>query len=217
MRLSAMRLSTKTIRVAVAAACVAILLPVAADAACSPDTFGAQKRAVCGSEKCPYFTPPEEIAAIARGLFSESIGLFINDGFAGWIGIDLDKNEIVDVQRYAGSKLGQAPRADALDPKVVRRETQEGDRHWIDIVRRVPLAAGTAGDLVCAANAVWAEPPAAALRPVITDMHLGVVLVDRGTRKTAGGPGGMSEAAEALHKRLVNGEPAAIIVTPPKR
>src|SRR5262245_38047276 len=128
MHLSARRPLTRTIRVAVVAACAAILLPAAADAACSPDTFGAQKRAVCGSEKCPFFTPPAEIATIARGLFSESIGLFINDGYAGWIGIDLDARKIVDVQRYAGAKLGEAPRADRLDPKVVRRETQEGDR-----------------------------------------------------------------------------------------
>jgi hypothetical protein len=212
-----MRLPVVSIRMTLAAACAAILLPAAADAACSPDTFGAQKRAVCGSEKCPFFTPPAEIAAIARGLFSERIGLFINDGYAGWVGVDLDKGEIVDVQRFAGSKLGEAPRANALDPKAVRRETKEDGRHWIDILRRAPLVSAAAGDIVCGANTVWAEQAGIVLRPVITDMHSGVVLIDRETRKAVGGPGGMSEAADALHaqlQRLVRGAPAVIV---PKR
>src|SRR5262245_60201782 len=153
-----MRLPVETIRITFAAACAAMLLPTAAGAACPLDSFAVRKVDVCGSGKCTSFTPPVEIEAIARGVYAETIGLFINDGFAEWVGVDLDKSEIVEVQRFAGRELGAAPRAGS-DPNVTRRETRDGDRHTIDIVRRAPLAADAAGDIVCGANAVWAAPP----------------------------------------------------------
>jgi len=193
------------------------MLPGAAGAVCPLDTFGAQKIDICRSEKCSYFTPPAEIAAIARGAYSEMIGLFINDGLAEWIGVDLDKNEIVQVQRYAGRQLGAAPRASGKN--ITRRETREGDRRWIDVTRRTPLASDAAGDIVCSANTVWAEPPGPP-RVSITDMHQGVVLVDRGTRKAVGGPGGMSDTARVLHaqlERLTGRAPPAIVPIPSGR
>jgi len=197
-----MRLLVETIRVTLAAACAAVLLPAAADAACPLDSFADRKVDVCGSGKCTSFTPPVEIEAITRGVYGETIGLFINDGYAEWVGIDLDKSEIVEVQRYAGRELGAAPRASS-DPNVTRRETRDGDRHWIDVVRRAPLAADAAGDIVCSANTVWAAPPSIVPPSLsITDMHQGVVLIDRGTRKASGGPGGMSRPAQALHAQL---------------
>jgi len=213
-----MRLPVETIRVSIAAACaaMAMLLPAAAGAACPIDTFAAKKQNVCRGETCTSLEPPEEIAAIARGVYSETVGRV--DGLAEWIGVDLDKRQILEVKRYTGRQLGAAPLASGLN--VSRRETHEGDRHWIDVTRRSFLLPSTAGDIVCSANAAWAEL-SKPLRGGVSGMHLGVVLVDRGTRKSIGGVGGMTSASRALHTRLEGLEaptaPTIIMLAPAGR
>jgi hypothetical protein len=208
--------STRTMLVTIA---IAAVLPVAASAAgCPLDSFGARKLHTCGDDRCGSFTPPPEIAAIKRGLYGEMVGLFINDGLAEWIGVDLDAGEIVRVERYAGPHLGGAPRAATPSAQLSRRETGQGRHRVIDIIRRAPLARDTAEDIVCAANAVWTDddrPPMSS----ISDMHLGVVLVDGAARRAEGGPAGMTAAVRALHYRLeaLKGRPAPVEVPLPPR
>ena len=185
-----------------AAAGLVMLLPVAASATnCPLDSFGARKVGTCRDASCLFFTPPPEIAAIKRGVYSQFVGIFINDGLAEWIGVDLDAGEIVRVERYAGPRLGDAPQVAQASPQLSRRETNVNGKRRIDIIGRAPLPRETAEDMVCAANAVWideAHPPGGSS----SDVDEGVVLVDGATLRAEGGPSGMTKAVKALYDRL---------------
>lgn len=173
-----------------------------AGAGCPLDAFGVRKVNTCSSGKCTTFEPPPEIAAIKRGLYGEMVGLFINDGLAEWIGVDLDTGEIVRVERYAGPHLGRAPRIATPSAQLSQRVTGQGRSRMVDTIRRAPLARDTAEDIVCAANDMWADAGPPPMSGGVTDMHLAVVLVDGTTRKSDGGPLGMAAAARAVHERL---------------
>ena len=186
----------------VAAAAVATVLPLAAaGAGCPLDSFGARKLGTCPDASCRSSGAPPEIAAIKRGFYNEMVGLFINDGLAEWTGVDLDAGDIVNVRRYAGPRVDGAPSVEQSSARLNRRETRPDGKPIIDIIRREPLAREAMEEIVCAANDAWADagrPPMSS----ISDMHLGIVLVDGGTRRTDGGPFGMRDAARALQARL---------------
>jgi hypothetical protein len=71
-----------------------------------------------------FKTGPDEIAKICRGVYAEFVELFINDGFASWLGIDISSRDIVEVQRYAGPMLNRAPKISFPSRDYFTRETK---------------------------------------------------------------------------------------------
>jgi hypothetical protein len=195
-------MSSRATLTTLAAIAMAMVLPVAASAAgCPLDSFGVHKLRTCEDSGCNLGALPAEIAAIKRGLYSEYIGLFINDGIGERIGVDLDAGETVFVERYSGPRVKNAPHVAQPTPQLSRRESLLKGKRVIDISRRAPLARETAEDIVCAANAAWTDktvPPAGGF----SDLAVGVVLVDGATRRVEGGVIAMTPAAQALYDRL---------------
>lgn len=170
-----------------------------AAATCPPDTFGAGKRDTC-RPKCSSGVAPDEIARMSRGVYAESIGLFVNDGLASWLAVDIDRREIVEVRRFAGPHLKNAPPVSAPDANHYRREIKTDRQNWIEVVRRAPLTPAPLEEIVCLANALWAGGPT--LPAHLSDMHNALLLVDRGTEKKFGGPGELADEALRLRRRL---------------
>ena len=173
-------------------------------AGCPRASFGAEKAAVCEREKCRFFTPPEEIARISRGLYSEYVGLFVNDGGARWLGLDLDRMQLIEVSRFAGRRMGNAPIIDSSDQDNYRRETKTDRVHWIDVVHKRALNDEQVDELVCAANHLWIaqETPSSAPPRPATDVHNELFLLDRDSVKSFGGAGALPAQAQPLHKLL---------------
>lgn len=175
-----------------------------APAACPLDSFGETKVRTCSGTKCGSANAPKEIAAISRGLFSENIGLFINDGHARWIGVDLDRSEIVEVERFAGARFAQAKpefRKMKQTANHYGRQIKGLNSRAIEFVRRKPVDKAALGDLVCAANELWAYAPDPGVVPLIgpmSDSHNKLYLLDQGTIKDFGGPGDLAEAPRKL-------------------
>lgn len=166
--------------------------------------FGAERTGVCQREKCRFFTPPDEIARISRGLYSEYVGLFVNDGSARWLGLDLDGMELIEVSRFAGRRLSNAPVIDSPDQDNYRRETKTERLHWIDVVRKRALSDEQVDELVCLANRLWMaqESPSTTPPRPATDVHNEMFLVERDSVKSFGGAGALPPQAQALHKLL---------------
>lgn len=137
---------------------------------------------------------------MSRGIYAETIGLFVNDGLASWLALDMDRQEIVEVRRFAGPRLNSAPRVSAPDANHYRHEVKTDQRNWIEVVRKAPLAPASLDDIVCLANALWSS--GATLPAPMSDMHNALMLVDRGTEKKFGGPGQLSGDARLLRQRL---------------
>jgi hypothetical protein len=179
-----------------------------ASAACPLASFGETKASTCTGPKCGSANAPKEIAAISRGLFSENIGLFINDGHARWIGVDLDRSEIVEVERFAGARFAQAKpefRNMKHTANHYGREIKGINSRVIELVRRKPVDNAALGELVCAANELWAYAPEAGLKPLIgpmSDSHNRLYLLDQGTIKDFGMPGELTEAPRKLRALL---------------
>jgi hypothetical protein len=197
-------------RILVVATAVAFLAAgtYAASAACPLASFGETKARTCTGTKCRSANAPTEIAAITRGLFSENIGLFINDGHARWIGVDLDRSEIVEVERFAGARFAQAKpvfRKMKHTANHYGRETRGLNSRMIEFVRRKPVDIAALGELVCAANELWAFAPDPALGPLIgpmSDSHNKLYLLDQGAIKDFGGPGELTETPRKLRALL---------------
>jgi hypothetical protein len=192
--------------------CLAIPSPVAIAAglslvvslpvfsACPVETYGAAKSSVCTGEKCNFIAPPVEIAQISRGGYLEEIGLL--SGGATWIGLDLKLGTLIEVQRYAGVRLWDAPRISSPTDDRYARETKTGRTHWIDIVRKRPATLDETSDFVCAANGLWTTNQRF-LRNA-TDIHSALFLLDGDSIKNFGGLGLLSGDAEALQKLLIS-------------
>jgi hypothetical protein len=75
----------------------------------------------------------------------------------------------------------------------------------IEIVRKTKADRAALGDVVCAANALWADKPDPALGPQVarmSDSHNKLFLLDRGVAKDFGGPGELTEAPRGLRDKL---------------
>jgi hypothetical protein len=91
-----------------------------------------------------------------------------------------------------------------------RRQTEIAKVPVVDIVQKRPVDKRKLGDFVCAANTLWAGDPDAGKRepnvgpPVarVSDVHNGLHLVDRATRKYFGGPGELTPTPRALRGQL---------------
>jgi hypothetical protein len=197
-------------RISVLAAAAAVLAaaPQTSLAACPLASFGEAKTQTCSGKECGPVNAPKEISAISRGLFSESIGLFINDGHARWIGIDLDRSEIVEVERFAGARFAQAKpefRKMKHNANHYGREIRGLNSRAIEFVRKKPIDNPVLGDVVCAANELWTyvpDPSVARLIGPMSDSHSKLYLLDRGAIKDFGGPGELIEAPRKLRALL---------------
>jgi hypothetical protein len=177
-------------------------------ATCPLASFGETKTRTCTGTNCGSANAPKEITAISRGLFSENIGLFINDGHARWIGIDLDRSEIVEVERFAGTRFAQAKpefRKMKHTANHYGREIRGLNSRAIEFVHRKPVDNAALGELVCAANELWAYAPDPEIAPLIgpmSDSHSKLFLLDQGTIKDFGTPGELTEAPRKLRALL---------------
>jgi hypothetical protein len=141
---------------------LACLLPTAAHAACDVARFGESATKTCprSTGNCIPSYLPEEISDIAKGAVVESVGLAVNDGRASWRALDIDRKEVVVVERYAGRRRGQAPRVNSSTPYEYLKTFDQDQTRWVDHVRRYPLSAAKFMALTCLASGAWSEGPA---------------------------------------------------------
>lgn len=141
---------------------LATLLPAtAARAACDLARFGEPAPRTCprSSEDCLPRYLPDEVKEIVRGAAVEWVGLAVNDGRASWRALDIDRRELVVVERYAGRRLGRAPRVETATPHEYLRTAGDGDTRSIDHVRRWPLSPARFDALACLAAGAWSARP----------------------------------------------------------
>lgn len=141
--------------IAVALSVLAALLPTtAALAACDLARFGEPAPRTCprATAECLPGHLPDEVKQIVRGAALEWVGLAVNDGRASWRALDIDRRELVVVERYAGSRVGRAPRVETATPHEYLRTNGEGDSRSIDHVRRWPLSPARFDALACVAG-----------------------------------------------------------------
>jgi hypothetical protein len=197
-------------RILILAAATAFLAaaPQTSRADCATASFGETKKQICTGNKCGPANAPKEISAISRGLFSENIGLFINDGHVRWIGVDIDRSELVEVERFAGARFAQA--------KPEFRNMKHGTNHYgreirglnsraIEFVRKKPIDSAALVEVVCAANELWTHAPDPSIAPLMgpmSDSYSKLYLLDRGAIKEFGGPGEVIEAPRKLRVLL---------------
>jgi hypothetical protein len=143
------------------AVALATMLPAAAPAACDLARFGDPAPRSCprSSEECLPRHLPDEVRGIVRGAVVEWVGLATNDGRATWRALDIDRREVVVVERYAGPRLGRAPRIESATPHEYVRASGEGDSRSVDHVRRWPLSQARLQAIACVAAGAWSERP----------------------------------------------------------
>ena len=79
-------------------------------AACDLASFARVKSELtCFLKDCRRTSAPDEVKQIERGVYVEFIGLSVNDGVASWMGVNLEKNELFQVNRFAGPHLRRVP------------------------------------------------------------------------------------------------------------
>lgn len=147
-------------RASMLAVAVACLLPAASHAGCDLAKFGAAAPNACvrSSTDCVPAFLPEEIRAIGKGAVLETIGLAINDGRATWRALDIERNEVVVVERYAGRRLGQAPTVDKPTARDYLKTVDPEPSRVVDHVRRYPLSPAGTATLACQVTDVGAGP-----------------------------------------------------------
>lgn len=140
---------------------LAALLPAAAAAACDLARFGDPAPRTCprAAAECLPGYLPDEVTQIVRGAAVEWVGLAVNDGRASWRALDIDRRELVVVERYAGPRVGRAPRVETATPHEYLRTNGEGDARSIDHVRRWPLSPARFDALACLAAGAWSARP----------------------------------------------------------
>src|SRR6185295_1596888 len=91
-----------SVRLSLLAAALVCLAPMPSRADCDLARFGASATGACSraSADCVPAYLPEEIRAIVRGPVLETIGLAVNDGRASWRALDIERREVVVVERY---------------------------------------------------------------------------------------------------------------------
>jgi hypothetical protein len=103
---------------------------------------------------------PSRVRAIQRGVVTEFVGLFVNDGTASWSAVDFQSGELIQVQRYAGPFLDTAPKVVSPSPQHYTEETNTGGNHWIDEVRVVAITAEKREQIACLAQPLWGDADA---------------------------------------------------------
>jgi TonB family protein len=113
------------------------------------------------TQAMPLESPPPEIARIKRGYISSFIGGFINDGLASWGGIDLDRMEIVSVQRQIYDRRATLtkpfidPTFQPWDHRSFGRKWSDKDRTEMEVVLIGDLSGPDVNAFVCVANKIW--------------------------------------------------------------
>jgi hypothetical protein len=197
------------------AVALSALLPAAAAAACNLARFGDPAPRSCArtSQDCLPRHLPEEVSGIVRGAVVEWVGLAANDGRASWRALDIDRREVVVVERYAGRRIGRAPRVESATPHEYVRASGDGDSRMVDHVRRWPLSPARFEALACIAAGAWSarEMP---LRET-SDSAVGFYLlladraqVDTGLGRFAGSPARIERAVDDIVKRQRPGSTA---------
>lgn len=191
------------------AVALAALLPAAAAATCDPARFGQPAPRTCprASSDCLPAYLPDEVKRIVRGAALEWVGLAVNDGRASWRALDIDRRELVVVERYAGQRVGRAPRLESATPHEYLRTNGEGDARSVDHVRRWPLSPARFEALACIAAGAWSEQvlPVRELSDSASRFYL--LLADRAQADTAlgrftGPPVRFERLADDIAKRL---------------
>lgn len=171
-------------------------------ASCSPPPdlaglpFGARKFGATSSLEL-FFVPPVEIEHIKRGVHTEYVGLFINDGIARWCGFDLDTCQAMKIERFGGRCLPSAPEVPSPTPTHFRRNLGI-DR--VEVVTIKPLTDEQIAELVQTSNLLWISP--ARFFSHATDVHNALVLRDGAEAKSFGGPGRLIGPARKLAELL---------------
>jgi TonB family protein len=109
----------------------------------------------------PLESPPPEIARIKRGYISAFIGGFINDGLASWFGVDLDRMEVISVQRHIYDRRATLTKP-FIDPSFQSWDDRGFVRKWSDKGRTETeavlvgvLDGPDANAFICIANKIW--------------------------------------------------------------
>jgi TonB family protein len=124
-----------------------------------PEGEAAKKR--IRIQAMPLESPPPEIARIKRGYISQFIGGFINDGLASWFGVDLDRMEVISVQRHIYDRRATLtkpfidPSFQAWDDRSFVRKWSDKDRTEMEAVLLGVLDGPDANAFICIANKIW--------------------------------------------------------------
>jgi len=115
----------------------------------------------------PLGVPPE-IARVRRGITSQFVGAFINDGLENWDAVDLDRKVTISVQRRIFDKRAEFTKqfGDPVFPDfalksmprfIFGRKWASDQRTEEEVVVIEPLTSAAAEAVVCTANAVWTK------------------------------------------------------------
>ena len=197
-----------SLRLSLLAAAIACGVSVPSQADCDLARFGASAAGVCprSSADCLPAYLPEEIRAIARGAVLETIGLAVNDGRASWRALDIERGEVVVVERYAGKKVGQAPKVGTATASEYSKTVDPEPRRSVDHVRRYPVSPAQAAALACPVSDAGAGAPAPARMVSDTGSRFYLLLGDKAYSATAlgrfeGTPAGFERAVDDIVKR----------------
>lgn len=188
------------------AAAFAVALADPAYATCTLKSFGKSRSDLCERANC-LASAPSEVRSIKKGIATEFIGLFVNDGVSRWIAADLDKSHLVVVEMFGGKHLDEASKKLAsMKPSKANygRRSNNGSVNAIEFVRIKSLPASALGQMICEANGLWSETTGSIPVPQVqvTDSQNKLYLIDNGVFKEFGGPGDLIGAAKQLRDRL---------------
>jgi hypothetical protein len=174
----------------------------AAAAPCDLTQFGvgASRTCVRAEASCLPASLPDEVKQLGRAVVIEWVGLFVNDGRARWRALDLDRRELLVVQRYAGRQLNQAPSGDGV------RRVRQGGAEWVDQVKRYTLTPAQFDDLACPAAGLWAAQPAPSR--ALTDMASRLILLQPQSAQVDMALGRFDGVVAELERAMVAAEQA---------
>jgi hypothetical protein len=202
-------------RLPLLAATLACLLPAPSRADCDLARFGASAAGACArsAADCVPAYLPEEIRAIAGGAVLETVGLGVNDGRASWRALDIERREVVVVERYAGRKVGQAPKVDPATASEYLKTVDPEPKRSVDHVRRYPVSPAQAAALACPVSGAGAAPAPPVRTVSDTGSRFYLLLGETAHSSTAigrfeGAPGGFGRAIDEIVKRGRPGAPA---------
>jgi hypothetical protein len=184
--------------IAVAVACGT---PVGSSA-CDLTRFGEDATNTCArtAVSCLPSALPDDVKRIARGAVLESAGVAGSEGRTTWRALDMDRLEVVVVERYSGARRAQAPTVAVSSDDEFLKTVDAADA--VDHVRRGPLSERQVDQLGCLAAPLWSLERAAS-RPspgLVSRFHL--LRSDRArtlevSGAFAGAPGDFARAADA--------------------
>jgi peptidoglycan-associated lipoprotein len=170
---------------------------------CSSRDFGAIKGQLFTSKAGRRHGMPPEIDQIRHGAF-EQFDFYEFTYWQTWIGVDLDKNQLIKVERNRGVLYGSAK----LDVIQSQLKYLRDDPNAIDIINIRPLSDDEVNLLACSANDLWLDGP------LVQDAHISgtsskFVLRDGEVEKAFEGDGmtggRVHSYVQTLHKFIENG------------